>query len=333
MAVKKIKDTDYLYLSAYIHAKENSIIGKDRIERMLEARSAEEALKVMEDAGWRIPDNCTAQDMERVLSERRDAAFGDMGALAPNAALVDAFRIKYDYHNAKVLVKAAAVESDAGRLLSGAGRISPEKLNECFLEGDLGSLPKTLGDAINAASDVLARTGDPQLADIALDRAYYDEFAAEAESSGSSFFEGYAALSVDCANLKSLVRAFRMKKDDDFIGRIIIDGGSVKSIYILDKITDPEAVVELYANTALRPAAEQARDVLAGGSVTAFEKTCDEILNRYMSESKLAAFGEKPLIGYLSAIEAEINSVRIVMNGHYAGIPAELTRQRLREGV
>lgn len=333
MAAKKIKDTDYLYLSAYIHAKENRIIGKERLERMLEARSPDEALKVMEDAGWKLPDNCTAEALEAVLSARRDEVFGDMGSLAPNAALVDAFRIKYDYHNAKVLVKAAAVSADGRRLLSGAGRIPPETISECFLENKLESLPKALGKAISGAVDVLARTGDPQLADMALDRAYYAEFASEAKASGSSFFEGYAALAVDCANLKSLVRAFRMDKDDDFIARILIDGGSVKSIYILDKITDREAAVALYANTALAPAAEQAVHVLAGGAVTAFEKTCDEVLNRYMSEAKMASFGEKPLIGYLSAVEAEINSIRIVMNGHFAGIPAELTRQRLREGV
>lgn len=333
MAAKKIKDTDYLYLSAYIHARESNIIGKDRIERMLEARSPEEALKVLEDAGWKIPDNCGAEQLEALLSARRDEAFGDMGSLAPNAALVDAFRIKYDYHNAKALVKAAAAEADAEKMLSGAGRVPAAVISECFLENKLGSLPKALGDGIAQAADVLARTGDPQLADFVLDKAYYAEFVAEAKASGSPFFEGYAALSVDCANLKSLVRAFRMKKDDDFIERTLIEGGSVKLIYILSALTNPESTLELFGNTPLAPAVEQAKSAAAGGRITSFEKNCDEVLNAYMSDAKLAPFGEKPLIGYLCAVEAEINSIRIVMTGQYAGIPAELTRQRLREGI
>ena len=333
MAAKKIKDTDYLYLSAYIHARENNIIGKDRIERMLEARSPEEALKVLEEAGWKLPDDCGAAELEEILSARRDEAFGDMGSLAPNTALVDAFRIRYDYHNAKVLVKAEAAGLQADTLLSGAGRVSAEKISECFLEKRLDSLPKALGDAISDAADVLARTGDPQLADFVLDKAYYAEFAAEAAASGSSFFAGYAALAVDGANLKSLVRAFRMKKDVDFIGRIIMDGGTVKSIYILSMASEPESALGLFSNTPLAQAAELGKLAVSGGKMTDFEKCCDDALNAYMSDAKLSPFGEKPLIGYLSAVEAEINSVRIVMAGQFAGLPAELTRRRLRAGI
>ena len=50
-AKKKIKDTDYLYLSAFVHAKESGLVGRERLERMLEARSAADAIKVLEDAG------------------------------------------------------------------------------------------------------------------------------------------------------------------------------------------------------------------------------------------------------------------------------------------
>ncbi len=333
MAAKKIKDTEYLYLSAYIHARESKIIGRERVERMLEARSAEEALKVLEEAGWKLPEPCTAAELEALLSGRRNEVFSDMGSLAPNSALVDVFRIKYDYHNAKVLVKAAAMNTDGSKLLSGAGRVPAQTISECFLENRLSSLPKALGDAIAEAADTLARTGDPQLADFLLDKAYYEEFLAEAKAAESSFLEGYAALAIDCANLKSLVRSYRMKKAEDTIARTLIEGGSVKLIYILEAVADPEASIGLYGNTALAPAVEPAKAAAAGGQLTAFEKLCDELLNKYMSDAKLAPFGEKPLMGYLCAVESEISAVRVVMAGHYAGIPAELTRQRLREGV
>ena len=306
MAKGKMKDTEYLYLSAYIHARENNIIGAERLERMLEARSPEEALKILEDAGWRVPDGCDAVMLEGLLSKRRDEAFTDMGSLAPNPAIVDIFRIRYDYHNAKCLIKAAAVGADASAILSKAGRVPADKISRCFLEDSLSALPKALGDAMAKASDTLARTGDPQLADFILDEAYYAEFAEEAERSSSAFLQGYAELSIDAANLKSLVRAFRMNRDESFIKRVIMDGGSVKTIYVIAALGAPE---------------------------TALEKICDDTLHAYMSGAKLSPFGEKPLIGYLSAIEAEINAVRMVMTGQFAHIPADVTRRRLREGV
>ena len=333
MAKGKMKDTEYLYLSAYIHARENNIIGAERLERMLEARSPEEALKILEDAGWRVPDGCDAVMLEGLLSKRRDEAFTDMGSLAPNPAIVDIFRIRYDYHNAKCLIKAAAVGADASAILSKAGRVPADKISRCFLEDSLSALPKALGDAMAKASDTLARTGDPQLADFILDEAYYAEFAEEAERSSSAFLQGYAELSIDAANLKSLVRAFRMNRDESFIKRVIMDGGSVKTIYVIAALGAPETALELYGNTALSAAVEPAKAALAGKGITELEKICDDTLNAYMSGAKLSPFGEKPLIGYLSAIEAEINAVRMVMTGQFAHIPADVTRRSLREGV
>ena len=50
-----------------------------------------------------------------------------------------------------------------------------------------------------------------------------------------------------------------------------------------------------------------------------------------MKESKYISFGIEPLIGYLAAKESEIMTVRIIMAGKLAGIPAELIKERLRD--
>ena len=333
MAAKKIKDTDYLYLSAYVHAKENTIIGKDRIDRMLEARSPQDALKILEDAGWQIPEQCTPAALDGILAQRRDEVFADMAGLAPNAALVDSFRIRYDYHNAKCLVKAASSAADVSALMSGAGRVAAKTLRECFLEGKSEGLPKPLAAAMTEAADVLARTGDPQLADFTLDKACYAELVETAARSGSPFLTGYTALTVDSANLRSLVRALRMKKDEGFLRYALMEGGSVKKEEILAALEEPERALELFARSGMAGAVEQAKAALAGGGLTALEKQCDDLLNAYLSEAKLVPFGEKPLLAYLGAVEAEISAVRIVMTGQFAGIPAEAIRRRLREGV
>ena len=44
---KKRNEYDYLYISARIHAMENKLLTRERMERMLSARSAEEASKVL----------------------------------------------------------------------------------------------------------------------------------------------------------------------------------------------------------------------------------------------------------------------------------------------
>ncbi len=332
-AKKKIKDTDYLYLSAFVHAKEGGLVGRERLERMLEARSAADAMKVLEDAGWQLPDPCGPAELEQVLAARRAAVFTELGELAPDPAVVDVFRLRYDYHNAKCLIKAEAVGAEAGPLLSGAGRVPPEKLTVAFLEGKDEALPRPLAEAMADARQTLARTGGPQLADFILDKAFFAELARAGESSGSDFLRGYAALQVDAANLRCLVRAIRTGKDGDFLALALVEGGSVKRAALLEKLEDREALFALFAHSGLAPALEAASAAAAGGKLTELERICDSLLNAYLSEAKLAPFGEKPLLAYLGAVEAELSAVRLVMGGHFAGVPAKETRARLREGV
>ncbi len=101
----KIKDTDYLFLSAYIHARESRLVGKERLERMLEAKSPQDAFKVLEECGWAPQGGADAAQLDQILADKREEAFSDMRNLAPDPKIVDLFRVKYDYHNAKVLIK------------------------------------------------------------------------------------------------------------------------------------------------------------------------------------------------------------------------------------
>lgn len=329
----KIKDTDYLFLSSYIHAKEPKLLDSVRLERMLEAKSPEDALKILEECGWPAIDSADMKTLERSLSERREEVFTEMSSMAPNPTIVELFRIKYDYHNAKVLMKAMATETNATELLSKSGRIPTKKLSEAVLEESFGDIPKAVADAFIDASDALARTGDPQIADFILDKAYYAEYIALSKETGSGFLEGYVKLSVDIYNLRSAVRASRMKKDADFLKNALVSGGNVEPEEILRAFESPKEIPALFKKADLTRAIEEAEKVIDGGRLTRFEKLCDEALIEYLSPAKMAGFNEKPLIRYLSAIEAEISAVRIIMTGHFSGLTAGKIKERLREGL
>ena len=72
-------------------------------------------------------------------------------------------------------------------LLLDAGRVSAEDMRRAVWEGDYGVLPPALRRAAGEAVEVLSATGDPQLADFLLDRAYYAEMVSAAEDTGSEF--------------------------------------------------------------------------------------------------------------------------------------------------
>ncbi len=329
----KIKDTDYLFLSAYIHARESRLVGKERLERMLEAKSPQDAFKVLEECGWAPQGGADAAQLDQILADKREEAFSDMRNLAPDPKIVDLFRVKYDYHNAKVLIKSHAKGITGDELLLGAGRISPKKLIEAVLEENYKDLPQVFADAYIDAADTLSRTADPQISDFILDRAFFKEFLQTAAETGSAFLAGYVKLSADTANLRSVVRAVRMKKDSAFLKMALVPGGTITPEEILAAFESAEAVLALFRKTDMRKAVDAAETAMKGGRLTEFEKLGDDLLAAYLSEARMAGFSEKPLVRYLCAVEAEINAIRIIMAGQFSGLSGDTIKERLREEI
>ncbi|MBR3474187.1 MAG: V-type ATPase subunit [Oscillospiraceae bacterium] len=324
------KKEAYLSLSAMLRAREPKLLNAERAGRMLEASSFEEAAKLLTDCGYPDLSQATAGQIEQTLTQRRVQALDELEKLCPERAIVDFFRIKYDAHNAKVLLKAEAMGTDASSLFSGAGRIAPEKLQEAWQEERLSELPKRFGEALLEARNTLARTANPQLSDFVLDRAMFEEMLDAARIADCPFLTGYARLLIDSCNLKSLVRTARMHKDADFLGEVLLPGGGVDRDRLL-AAGEGEGFAALFAHSPLEKAAALGAEALEGGSMTAFERACDDGVNAYLRAAKLVSYGPETVAAYLAAVEGEITAVRMILTGRLSGIAPEAIRERLRD--
>ena len=325
-----IVDTDYLFLSARIKAMEGRLLSHERMERMLEAPAPEDAAKVLQECGYDEMPHLGEQALEKVLAEQREKTFHELYSAVPDHNIIDVFKVKYDYHNAKTVLKAEAMGVDPAPLMVDTGRVAPGELLEKVHSSDLRGLPSILQSAIGEAREVLNTTGDPQLADFALDRAYFQDMYHIAQESGSAFLEGYVRIQIDSANLRSVVRTLRMGKSMEFLRGVLFEGGNIDTSRILNTAAGGN-LEELYAISPLKEAAEAGSAALNGGRLTRFEKLCDDAVLNYVAGAKYVAFGEAPVIGYLAAKENELTSVRIIMSGRMAGLDGDTIRERLRE--
>ena len=313
-----------------LRAREPQLLSNEKAQRMLDAPSFEEAAKLLTDCGYPDMAQCRADEIEKLLAERRDALFTEMNSLAPDEAIVRAFRVKYDYHNVKAIVKGEAMGSDSGRLLTASGRVPAAKLLEAYRESRYVELPSTLGKAMEEARTVLARTANPQMADLILDQACFGEMQEAAVEAGSTFLEDYVRLLIDSTNLKSAVRTMRMHKDADFLQSVLLTGGTVSESRIA-AAGDREALAGLFQNSKLARAATLGAEAAAGGRMTAFELACDNAVTAFLKDAKLVGFGPETLVAYLAAVEGEITAVRMILTGRLAGIAPDTIRERLRD--
>ena len=327
---KKLKDTDYLFISTYLHSRERDLLTAARMERMIEAPSAEEAAKVLTEIGYGEFSAVTEETVGAALAREQEKLFEDLYRFVPDRSVVDVFKVKYDYHNLKVLLKARAVGAEADRLLLDAGRVPAQELRRAVLENSTGSLPPALDRAAQEAMEVLSTTGDPQRSDFLLDRAYYGEMLSAAADTGSDFLVRYVRATIDAANLRAAVRTLRMRKGAELLRRVLVEGGTIRPDTVQAAALSG-GLEELYRPTALREAAELGAAAAKGGSLTAFEKACDDAVTRVAAAAKGVPFGVEAVISYLVAKEIEFTAVRIIMSGRMAGISGDTIRERLRE--
>lgn len=331
MANKKCVREKYLYLSAMLRAREAKMLTRDRAERMIDAPSFDEAAKMLTDCGYKDMSGYSAKQVEEALAGHRAEILAELARISPDAEPVEIFRMRYDYHNAKIVIKTEAEGRDRSDLMSESGRASAETLKRSFAEEKYLSLPPVLAEAMAEAKSALARSRNPQLADFILDRAYFAELIAAADKLGSGFLRGYAQTLIDAANLRSAVRTMRMKKDAEFLKTALVPGGGIDTGRILAAFGSGDTLAAIYANTLLASAAAHGAAAVKGGTMTELELACDNAVTAYLTGARLVAYGEAPVIAYLAGVEGEVTALRMILTGLLAGLPKETIRERLRD--
>ncbi len=326
--LKKSESTNYLFLTAMLRAKEANMLGRDKLERMLASSGFAEACAVAADCGYPDMSGMSIREVEDTLAAHRREEIEDLALIVPDSELVDLFRLKYDYHSAKVMVKSDGVSK---QLLSFEGRVEAAEFLKAFAKNELVMLPTTLAEAILDAKSMLARTGNPCLADLILDRAYFAEMAEMANNLRLPFARDYVRLVIDSTNLKVLIRSRIAGKRPEIVGELLFDGGSLLKESIVDAAENDDEIARLFVSAGLADAVEKGLEVLNGGSMTAFELALDNSINEYLSDAVRIGFGPAAVISYLAAVENEVMTLRIILTGRLMGISQEALRGRLRD--
>jgi V/A-type H+-transporting ATPase subunit C len=256
--------------------------------------------------------------------------FRELEADVRTRYIVDLFRMKFDYHNVKVLVKSMGSNTDATHIRSESGRIDIEKLTEAFISGERRDLPAAIQAAIHSGVSVLSRTKDPQLSDITIDKIYFDELSTHSKELGNDFIAGYVRLLTDSANLRTFIRSQRTRRSADFLRAALIPGGNADLQAVLNLPGSGEGLSDVFKATELERAVSLAPAALTG-SQTQFERACDNAPMLYLTQKRYVAFGPTVVLTYLTRLEWEITTIRMILTGKLAGIAPEIIRERLRD--
>ena len=146
---------DVIYTNGVIAAQEKYLL-KDRIFKLCEG-SAPEAFRALSESGFGSGAAAeSAYDFEKLVTAEERALDDFIREYAPSWAEAVYLLSPRDFHNAKALLKAKYLETDAEKMLAPEGLISVAEFVKCLENRDFSRLGKNLSEALTKAEELLS---------------------------------------------------------------------------------------------------------------------------------------------------------------------------------
>ncbi len=325
---------DYGQSVVTIRILEKRLLTRNRLERMIEAQTPEEVLKLLGETEYSqdMADIHGSQDYEIILKRETERVFSIVRNMIKNTGIVDVLSLKYDYHNLKVLLKSKITGKDFSSLLMQAGTIDASKFKVKF-ETQSNDLPQEIMEAIDEVQKDFEENHNPQRIDIIVDKHYFRNLSRLAKEIDVKVITDYVEGLIDFQNMITLFRVQKQKRDARFLETVIFEGGTISKNKIVTSINDnTDTILNKFKKEKLGTYLVRGLEAFSETKrLSELEKISDNYLMELNKESKYVVFGPEPLFTYLVAKEREINAVRMIMVSKINNISSDKIRERLRE--
>ena len=264
-------NSDQLYANGRIAVLSTRLLSADKFVRLTESKTLVEALRVLAEGGYGngvIVDN--PNDYEQLLKNELDYAMLQLKELCYDKNAVKFLLCKYDYVNAKLLMKGKYLREDFTEYCFDNASYDKIAMQQAFVNDSYTEFGKFMAKACEAIDAEYANGNrSPQVVDKLLDQASFDEMRHVAKhSSNRVVFKLYDWLT----NTSNLMLIYRLKKAGygvEEYDKWIVDGGSLKRQTLLTLWDNESSVLDLpelyrsfYAlcslsNTSLKQAEQQ----------------------------------------------------------------------------
>lgn len=324
-------DTRFTYAVARIRALEARLISPDDMERLLDEETPQDVLRTLSE----FPDYApvlSAGDLlpEEILEEQLRRAYTTVSELSLGSKVIQSLRLKYDFHNLKLLLKAKLLDMEPNGFTSVAF-FSPEQIERVAKEkAVVMAAGRFVGETIQAAVMLVDEVAAPDAVDRMLDRYYYGVFPKNL--SINPFLEEYARRTMDLLNFRTFWRIQVMGWPEERLADSLFPGGFLDDSFFSDEFATPLAdFVPKVKDEAYRKILHEALHRYQNtGDLALLDKLADDYLIQFLQRTKYYCFGLEPLVGYLAAKENEVMRLRTILFGRKKGIPVDTLQEITR---
>jgi V/A-type H+-transporting ATPase subunit C len=334
------RSEDYGYAVARIRAMEPMLLDSGVIQRLLEADDLTGALKI-------LGETCYAKSLtEKGAQERYDSALEaeflssvmELRAFVPDKELVDLFRIQYDFHNVKVILKSSILAKRGGKkrweLMTSLGTIPTDSLIVSVESEDYNLLPYGLSSIIPAALSLWEQSHDIVEVEKLLDSGLFAAMLKVADGFGEPGVLKWVKARIDSENFRNLLRLKRFGIGAQKAAAFLHAGGTVSVDALVQLLPEPfESWGRALSHFDVGVAISKVQD--EGGfdsQIVSLEKALDDYCRDVVSLARYSPDAPENVLAYLWGKEMEIKNIRTVLVSKGSPAGRDETRRMLRNG-
>lgn len=340
------KNTDiheYAYAVGLVRALENNLLSENEVERMLLAKSPEEALRILNesDFGTHLNTSIKPEDFQKVLDATMLEFKEKMEKNIPDQRILNILWMEYDFHNIKTMLKAKLMGKsfeDIESILSKLGKIDILYLKDYIFDEvnrEWNIYPKTeeyIKKRIQTVILLFKKVGNPQVIDLFMDQKLMKIIFGKAKDANSEFLMNYVKKLIDLNNIRLFFRMKITKKDLQMFEYGFLWNGNIpwekmRDAYSEDLSKFPEAMKNEDYSKIVNEGYKKYEEEK---TLIYLEKEAENYLIEYIKRAKLITFGPEPIIAYLLAKKNNAFIARMIMVNKLNKIPSEEIKERLR---
>lgn len=318
-----MKDIDYATAVARVKINENNLITPDGIDRLINAKTLEEAVSMLNEKGYSV----SGAPIEQLFDNQLENAWKLVEEIAPDFKEFHFLLVKNDFHNLKAVLKGIVSDKDYDNLCISPTITEPKIIAQAISEQKWSLLPVYMQNVAQQAYEYFVNTGDGRLSDMCIDKGSLNAVVDLSKDNKNDFISGLGDLIAVTYNLRIAVRAAIMKMDKDYLKKAICDNCSMDANALIEAASlGFDEVSEYIAKSKYEDAA-----VALEKSVYEFEKWCDNALIKYVEKARYVSFTASPIAAYIIKKEAELKTVRIIISGKQTNMNEADIKARVRD--
>lgn len=240
-------NSNQLYANGRVAVLSTRLLGADKFARLAECNTVLEALRVLTESGYANGITADSQnDYEVVLRSELDGALKLIKELLFDKYVLKFVLARYDYLNAKALMKSKYMRADGLGYCYNEASIPSEKMQNAFVKDDYSIVSKNMAEACDEIdTQYAAGSRSPQVIDKTLDKAMYADLRLYAKKCRVQIIKKLFDYEVNMVNISTIYRLKKANASKETYENLIIDGGTVKKETLLKLWDNEQSVADL----------------------------------------------------------------------------------------